>query len=220
MGTTVRLKAADGHALDAYRAEPDGQARGGVVIVQEIFGITRHVERVVNEYAACGYRAIAPAMFDRVQRGIVLDYTEIETGRSYMQKLEWPTTLADVGAAIAAVQDGGRVGLVGFCWGGTVAHVAAAELTIDAAVSYYGGGVAKMLDKKLRCPITYHFGDRDGAIPGADIEKIKNAYPQSRVHVYPGAGHGFNCEDRQSFSASDARLAFGRALLFMREHIG
>jgi carboxymethylenebutenolidase len=220
MGMMVRLQASDGHELDAYRAEPEGKGRGGVVVVQEIFGITKHVERVVNEYAAAGYRAIAPAMFDRVERGVVLDYTEIEKGRGYMRQLEWLGTLADVRAALDAVRGGGKAAVVGFCWGATVAHVAAAQLPIDAAVSYYGGGVAKLLDKEPRCPIQYHFGDQDGAIPVTDIDAIKRAYPAARVHVYPGAGHGFNCEDRPSFSASDARLAFGRALLFVREHVG
>lgn len=220
MGSTIGLTAADGHQLEAYCAEPEGTARGGVVVVQEIFGITRHIERVVNEYAAVGYRTLAPAMFDRIERGVVLPYTEIETGRGYMQKLEWPNTLADVRAAVDAVRAAGRVAVVGFCWGGTVAHFAAAELAIDAAVAFYGGGIAKRLDLQPRCPIEYHFGGQDHAIPLADVEKIRQAVPSAGVHVYPGAGHGFNCEDRQSFSASDARLAFGRALLFVRDQIG
>jgi carboxymethylenebutenolidase len=174
----------------------------------------------VREYAAAGYRALAPALFDRIERGIVLDYSEIEKGRGYMQQLQWPGTLADVDAAVAAVRSAGRTALVGFCWGGTVVHVAASDLAIDAAVSYYGGGVARMLDKRPRCPIAYHFGDQDHAIPSADVAAIRQAYPESLVHVYAGASHGFNCEDRPSFSATDARLAFGRSLLFLREHIG
>ena len=113
-----------------------------------------------------------------------------------MRKLEWPNTLADVEAAASEVRAAGSVSVVGYCWGGTVAHVAASELTLDAAVSYYGGGVAKMLDKKPRCPIMYHFGDQDASIPLPDIEKIKRRIPNSPVHVYPGAGHGFNCDER------------------------
>jgi carboxymethylenebutenolidase len=220
VSSSVRLHAADGHELDAYVADPAGKARGGVVVVQEIFGVTGHIQRVADRFAMHGYRALAPAMFDRLERGIALDYGEIERGRGYMQHLAWPNTLADVAAAVAAVRPAGKVAVVGFCWGGTVAHVAAADLAIDAAVSYYGGAVAKMLDKVPRCPVVYHFGDRDHAIPPSDVEKIRAAYPQCVVHVYPGAGHGFNCDERASYSASDAQLAFERTLAFLREHVG
>jgi len=127
--------------------------------------------------------------------------------------------LADVEAAANEARDAGKVAVVGYCWGGTVAHVAASELDIDAAVSYYGGGVAKMLDKKPRCPIMYHFGDRDASIPLSDIELIKKAAPKSPVHVYPGAGHGFNCDERSSYSAKDAQLALERSLEFLNEHL-
>jgi carboxymethylenebutenolidase len=216
----MRLTAADGHELDAYVAEPTGEATGGLVVVQEIFGVNRHIRRVADQYAAHGFKVVAPAMFDRVQRGVELDYSQIEQGRALMQRLEWPSTLADMNAALAAVRDAGAVGVVGYCWGGTVAHVAASELGIDAAVSYYGGGVAKLLDKKPRCPILYHFGDRDHAIPLADIDKIKHANPASTVHVYAGAGHGFNCDERASYSAQDAQLAFERSVAFLNDHLG
>ena len=220
MGSTIRLKAADGHELDAYVAEPKGKERGGLVVVQEIFGVTGHMRRVAEQYAAQGYKAIAPAMFDRVQRNVELDYKEIEKGRALMQELKWPGSLADVAAAMAAVGDAGRVAVVGYCWGGTVAHVAASELRLAAAVSYYGGGVAKHLDKRPRCKVMYHFGDQDHAIPMADVERIEQAYPDAVVHVYAGAGHGFNCDERASFSAKDAQLAFERSLAFLREQMG
>src|SRR4029079_15157035 len=194
VGKMTRLKARDGHELDAYLAEPKGKPRGGIVVVQEIFGVTDHIKRVADQYAAEGHRAIAPAMFDRIKRGITLPYSEIEQGRAYMQQLEWPNTLADIEAAADAVRDAGAAAVVGYCWGGTVAHVAAGELDLDAAVSYYGGGVVKNLDKKPQCPIMYHFGDQDASIPLPDIEKIKKANPTSPLHVYPGAGHGFNCD--------------------------
>ena len=219
MGKMIRLKARDGHELDAYLAEPKGEPRGGVVVVQEIFGVTDHIKRIADRYAAEGYRAIAPAMFDRIKRGITLAYTEIEQGRAYMQQLEWPNTLADVEAAVEAVRDSGAAAVVGYCWGGTVAHVAASELHLDAAISYYGGGVARMLDKHPRCPIVYHFGDHDGSIPMADIEKIRSAYPGAEFHVYKGAGHGFNCDERASYSAADARIAFGRSIQFLERQM-
>ena len=219
MGKMIRLKAEDGHEVDAYVAEPKGKAKGGIVVVQEIFGVTNHIKRVADQFASHGYRVVAPAMFDRVERNVTLAYSEIEKGREYMRKLVWPETLADVEAAVNEARAAGGVAVVGYCWGGTVAHVAASELDIDAAVSYYGGGVAKMLDKKPRCPIMYHFGDRDASIPLSDIELIKKANPKSPVHVYPGAGHGFNCDERSSYSAKDAQLALERSLEFLNEHL-
>ena len=220
MSKMIRLQAADGHELGAYVVEPKGQPKGGIVIVQEIFGVTNHIKRVADRYAAAGYKVIALAMFDRVARDVELAYTEIEKGREYMRQLQWPGTLADIEAALKQVRGAGRVAVVGYCWGGTVAHVAASELDVDAAVSYYGGGVAKMLDKKPRCPIVYHFGDKDASIPMTDIEKIKQANPSSAVYVYAGAGHGFNCDERASYSENDARLAFERSLEFLNSQLG
>ena len=219
MGKMIRLKARDGHELDAYVAEAEGEAKGGVVVVQEIFGVTNHIKRVADRFAAEGYRVVAPAMFDRVERGVTLEYSEIEKGREYMRQLQWPSTLADVEAAVKEARGAGRVAVVGYCWGGTVAHVAASELDIDAAISYYGGAVAKMLDKKPRCPIMYHFGDQDASIPRSDIELIKKATPESTLHVYPGAGHGFNCDERASYSAKDAKLAFERSIEFLNAQL-
>jgi carboxymethylenebutenolidase len=219
MGTTIRLKAKDGHELDAYLAPAKGKAKGGIVVVQEIFGVTKHIERVADQFAASGYEVVAPAMFDRVERNVTLAYSEIEKGREYMRRLEWPNTLADVEAAVNEGRGAGRVAVVGYCWGGTVAHVAASELDIDAAISYYGGAVAKMLDKKPRCPIMYHFGDQDASIPRSDIELIKKATPESTLHVYPGAGHGFNCDERASYSAKDAKLAFDRSIEFLNAQL-
>jgi carboxymethylenebutenolidase len=217
MGKMIRLKAKDGHELDAYLAEPTGKPKGGLVVVQEIFGVTNHIKRVADQFAAKGYKVVAPAMFDRVERNVALDYSEIEKGREHMRKLQWPDTLADVEAAANEARAAGSVSIVGYCWGGTVAHVAASELAFDAAVSYYGGGVAKMLDKKPQCPIMYHFGDQDASIALPDVEKIRKANPSSPVHVYAGAGHGFNCDERASYSANDARVAFERSLEFLNE---
>jgi carboxymethylenebutenolidase len=219
MSKQVRLKAADGHELDAYVAEPQGQARGGIVVVQEIFGVTPHIRRVADQYAAQGYKAVAPAMFDRIERGIELDYSEIQQGLAYMQRLSWHNTLADLKAAAEEARSAGTAAVVGYCWGGTVAHVAANELDLDAAVSYYGGGVAKMLDKHPRCPILYHFGDQDHSIPLPDVANIRRANPDSPLYVYPGAQHGFNCDERASFSAADAKLAFERSIAFLNEKL-
>jgi carboxymethylenebutenolidase len=217
MGKMIRLRAADGHEFDAYVAEPKGKAKGGVVVVQEIFGVTQHIQRVADQYAAQGYKAVAPAMFDRIKRGITLDYKDIQQGIAYMLELKWPNTLADLEAAATEARSAGSAAVVGYCWGGTVAHVAASELELDAAVSYYGGGVAKMLDKQPRCPIVYHFGDQDHSIPLPDVEKIRGQYPDSTLYVYPGAQHGFNCDERASYSAPDAKAAFERSIAFLDE---
>ncbi len=218
MGKMIRLKAKDGHELDAYVAEPKGKAKGGIVVVQEVFGVTNHIKRVADQYAAQGYKAVAPALFDRIQPDLTLEYSQVQKGLGYMQQLQWPNTLADVEAAANEARSAGSAAVVGYCWGGTVAHVAASELDLDAAVSYYGGGVAKMLDKKPRCPILYHFGDHDSSIPLPDIEKIKQANPTSPLFIYAGAQHGFNCDERASYSAKDAKVAFERTIEFLNEH--
>lgn len=219
MGEMTRLKAADGHELDAYRAPAVGPSSGGIVVIQEIFGLTAHIRRVVDRYAEAGFDAIAPAMFDRVGRNIVFDYKDIDNGRATMRQLQWPQVVRDVEAAAAETHSGLSVGVVGYCWGGSAAHVVASELPIAAAVSYYGAAVARNLDRKPQCPIMYHFGEKDRSIPMEDVETIRQSVPDAVVHVYPGAAHGFNCEDRDSFSAADAELAFERSLAFLREHV-
>jgi carboxymethylenebutenolidase len=218
-GRTVRLTARDGHSLEGFIAAPDAEPVAGLVVVQEIFGLTAHIKAVVEQYAAAGFLAVAPAFFDRVEPGTVLEYSDVETGRGTMQKLRWPDTLADVEAALEHVRRAGKVGVVGFCWGGTVAHVAAAELPLAAAVAYYGGGIARMLDKRPRCPIVYHFGGRDQAIPMAAVEQIRAAVPDGAFYVYPGAGHGFSCTDRASYSPADAELAFERSRAFLESEL-
>jgi len=218
MGEVVRLTAQDGHVFEAYRAAPSGAPLAGVVIIQEIFGLTPHIRRVVDRYASEGFAAIAPALFDRVERNLVLDYSEIERGRAVMRQLEWPNTLADVQAAIAALGDV-PVGVVGFCWGGTVAHVAAIRLPISAAVSYYGTSIVSHLDERPRCPVLYHFGDQDASIPPESIERIREANPTGIYHVYAGAGHGFDSEGRSSYSPEHSTLAFSRSIAFLREHL-
>lgn len=220
MGQFCRLTAGDGHAFDAYEARPAGEAQGGVVIVQEIFGLTRNMRDVTDRYAGHGLHAIAPAYFDRVAPQLVLGYDEIDRGRAAMQQLKWSETLLDSDAARAHVAAAGPVAVVGFCWGGTVAHVAAGELPLAAAVSYYGSGVVRMLDKRPQCPIMYHFGDEDGSIPAEAVESIRAALPDAPVYVYAGAGHGFACNERASYREADAELAFERSLGWLREQLG
>jgi len=160
MGSMIELKAADGHKLAAYRAEPQGKPRGAVVVIQEIFGVNKHIKSVADGYAADGYLVIAPAMFDRMQRGYDTGYTppEIEAGRALMQKADWKQTMQDAAAAVEAAKAGGKVGIVGYCWGGTLAWLAATRLGVDCAVGYYGSMTIDFIDETPTCPVTMMLG--------------------------------------------------------------
>ena len=215
------LVAADGHRLQAYEAVPVGAARGGVVVVQEIFGVNDHIRRVADGYAADGYRVIAPALFDRVRPGIELGYTDadIAEGRKIRGQLTFEQALADVEAARKALGDG-NIGIVGYCWGGTVTWLAAARLPgFAAAASYYGGGIGQFAVEHPRCPTQCHFGETDHALPLTEVAAVRDANPAVEVYTYP-AGHGFNCDARASFDAAAAKLARERTLAFFSKHIG
>ncbi len=223
MGSMIELKAADGHKLAAYRAEPAGKARGALVVIQEIFGVNKHIKGVADGYAADGYLAIAPAMFDRVQRGYDTGYSppEIEAGRALMQKMDWKQTMQDAAAALEAAKAGGKVGIVGYCWGGTVTWVAAARISgFACAVPYYGGGMPGFIGEKPKCPTMCHFGEQDQSPTLEQAKQIAKAHPEISAHFYPGAGHGFNCDMRGSYNAEASKLARQRTLEFFRKHLG
>ena len=224
MGTTISLTSSDGFQLSAYRAEPEGKAHGGIVVVQEIFGVNSHIRSVTDRYAAAGFLAIAPAIFDRDSPGIELGYTEddIAVGRDIARgKLDFQNVLADVVAAGAAAAEAGKVGVVGYCFGGLVtAAVAINDAdTFDAAVSYYGGSTVSLIDKTPVAPMMMHFGERDHAIPLDDVAKISAAWPNVTVNLYD-AEHGFNCDHRGSFSAVPAAIAQARSYRFFDDHLG
>jgi carboxymethylenebutenolidase len=224
MGTTIELAAADGHRFAAYRADPPGRPRGALVVVQEIFGVNSHIRAVTDGFAADGYLAIAPALFDRTERGVEIGYSqpEIERGRAIMQKLTMDDALLDVAAAakFAAAATGKKVGTTGYCWGGTVAWVSAAKLDgLACAVPYYGGSILANKDLKPRCPVMLHFGETDHAIPIAEVRAMQAARPELAFHIYP-AGHGFNCDQRGSYDAASAKLARERTLEFLGKHLG
>lgn len=219
MAETIELSAPDGHSFSVYRADPTGTPRGGVVIIQEIFGLTRHICEVADQYAAQGYASFAPALFDRVRPAIVLDYSQIQQGVETMTALQPSQTLLDVGATVDAAAAAGKTAVVGFCWGGTIAYVAACRLPISAAVSYYGGRILQYGERKPRCPVMYHFGEQDQSIPPATVEKVRQLHPEGTFYTYP-AGHGFNCSERSSFDAQSAQLAFERSLGFLRTNVG
>jgi carboxymethylenebutenolidase len=219
----IELKAADGHKLAAYRAEPAGKARGAVVVIQEIFGVNTHIRSVADGYAADGYLVIAPAMFDRVQRNYDTGYSqpEIQTGIALMQKLDWKEAMQDAAAALEAVKSAGKAGIVGYCWGGTVTWVAAARLSgLACAAPYYGGGMPGFIGEKPKCPTMCHFGEQDQSPTLAQAKAIAAAHPEITAHYYAGAGHGFNCDQRGSYNAEASKLARERTVEFFRKHIG
>jgi carboxymethylenebutenolidase len=216
---TVELKAVDGHRLEACRVAPAGKPRGGIVVVQEIFGVNHHIRAVTAQYAAAGYLAVAPALFDRVERHADVPYADVARGRAIREQLKTEQALLDLKAAIDAVAGAGKVGMVGYCWGGTLTYVAACHLALAAGVVYYGGGLPKVLDRTPKCPLMLHFGERDAHIPLADVEQVKKAYPLGHYYLYP-AEHGFNCSERPSFEPASAALALQRSLDFLHRHVG
>jgi len=216
MGEMTTLMARDGHEFNAWLAPAAGTPRGAIVIAQEIFGVNRHIRGVVDGFAAEGYLTIAPCLFDRIRRGIDLGYSEKETqeGRGYRLQIPKEKTMLDLTACINVVKHAGRVAVVGYCWGGTLAYLAARELPIMCAVAYYGGQIKDHLDKPPKRPVMYHFGERDPYIPDSDVDKIRAVDPTGIFHTYP-ADHGFNCEERGSYDAASARLARERTLDFL-----
>jgi carboxymethylenebutenolidase len=225
MGETITLTAGDGHRFSAYEEHPTGTVRGGMIVVQEIFGVNAHIRRVAGGYAADGYRVIAPAIFDRAERGIELGYSKPETERGIELRKRIPidAMLRDIAASLTALAPSGKVGVVGYCLGGSLAWLSAARLSgLAAAVGYYGGMIAASLADQPRCPVMLHFGEDDGGIPKTDVEKIRAAADPASVQIftYPGAGHAFNRDGTPVYHADSAKLARDRTLAFLREHVG
>lgn len=221
MGEKITLTCRDGQTIGAYLARPAGPAKAGIVVLQEIFGANQHIRNVADRYASEGYLAIAPALFDRVEPGVELGYTgdEPKKGMEIRGKTDLPKTLLDIEAAVEAVAPAGKVGVVGFCWGGTLAYATSVNLPgVAAAVGYYGGGIAAMSDKTPQSPIMLHFGEKDHSISMADVEKVKANQPRIPVFVYP-AGHGFSCDERASYHRESADLARARTLAFFAEKL-
>jgi carboxymethylenebutenolidase len=215
---TVSLTADDGHALDAFVARPAGAIKGGLIILQEIFGLTQHIKTVAEKFAAAGYLAVAPALFDRVKPGIVLDYTDFASARATMSQLDRAQCVLDMQAAAAYARSAGKVGSVGFCWGGSMADLAACHGLVDAGVSYYGRMTVEWLDLKPACPMLYNYGDRDALIPADMIEQIRRKR-DGQVRVWGGADHGFCCEDRPQYNATAAAQSMQVTLEFLQANL-
>ena len=229
MGNMIELKSADGTLVPAYEARPAGTPKGAVVVIQEIFGVNSHIRHVADGYAAEGYVAVAPAMFHRAKPGVELGYSDADMGEGFgyktaVEALPAPGAMPDIQAAIdhAAKASGGKVGIVGYCWGGLLTWRAAGQIQgLSAAVSYYGGGMT-LPDERARqavCPVLAHFGNQDPIIPMDTVEAFRQAQPQVQVEVYD-ADHGFNCDHRGSYNAPAADLALERTLAFFIRHLG
>ncbi|HRK96468.1 MAG TPA: dienelactone hydrolase family protein [Rhodospirillales bacterium] len=222
MGDWVKLGAADGHAFSAYHAGAAGERRGGVVVIQEVFGVNAHIRKVCDGFAAHGYDAVAPALFDRLEKGVELAYDEdgIARGRELVGRLGWERPLVDVQAAALHLQPQGLAGVVGYCWGGTVAWLAACRLEVACAAAYYGRQIVDFPEDHPRCPTIAHFGAEDPLIPIETVERVSAANPDVPVHLYAGAGHGFNCDARGDFRPDAAASALERTLALFDATLG
>ena len=222
MGQMITLTCSDAVTIGAYRAAPAGRPVGGMVVLQEIFGINAHIQSVADSYAAAGYLAIAPALFDRASPNEFLGYApaDVVRGRDLKMRTSLDNSLADIAAAVGAAAQGGKVGLVGYCWGGFLAFMAAARVPgLSATVGYYGGGIAGALGEKPRVPVILHFGEKDAHISMADVASIRAAQPELPVYTYP-ADHGFNRLGTPAYDAPSAELARKRSLEHFALYLG
>ena len=222
MGQTITLAASDGFNLGAYRADPAGAPKGAIVVIQEIFGVNSHIRNICDRLANEGYVAIAPAIFDRIEPDFQSGYSpdEVAVARKFVASPDWPAMLRDTQAAIDAVKDIGPVGIIGFCLGGSIVYAAATKLSgLRAAVGYYGGAVVRFADDKPTVPTQLHFGEKDTGIPLSDVEIIKAKRPEVEVLVYPGAQHGFGCDERASYDKPSSDLAWQRSLAFFSKNL-
>jgi carboxymethylenebutenolidase len=225
MGKNITLKASDGHELSAYRADPAGTPKGCLIVIQEIFGVNEHIRSVADRFAKDGYLCVAPALQDRAQRGFEVGYTppDIEKGREVRGKVKNEDSLKDLKATLdyLKAQNAGKVGVVGYCWGGSLAWLSAVNLDgLSVAVSYYGGEVANSADAKAKCPVMFHFGEKDMSIPLDKVEIVKQKQPDHPLYVYKDAGHGFSCDARGSFHPASHELALGRTKEYLTKYVG
>ncbi|MBT3532280.1 MAG: dienelactone hydrolase family protein [Rhodospirillaceae bacterium] len=223
MGTNLTLTAEDGHSFGAYRADPAGAPRGGIIVIQEIFGVNIHIRETCDRFASEGYVAIAPALFDRSEtKNCELGYTpdDIAAGRDIMGTFSWDLCIMDMKAAYDVMAgEGLKVGSVGYCWGGTMSYLAGTRLPVSAAVVYYGGQIMPYVDEKEGCPLLMHFGEHDQGIPLDTVDAIDKAHPDAVVHIYD-ADHGFNCDHRGSYSEAAANQARDRTMELFAQQLG
>jgi len=222
VGQDITLTASDGFKPGGYRADPAGSPKGAIVVIQEIFGVNHHIRAVCDRLAGEGYAAIAPSIFDRVEPNFTSGYSpdEVAVARKFVANPDWAAMLRDTQAAIDAVSNVGPVGIIGFCLGGSIAYAAATKLSgLSAAIGYYGGAIVRFADDKPTVPTQLHFGEKDAGIPLSDVEIIRTKRPDVEIHVYPGAQHGFHCDERASYDKTSADIAWPRSLAFLAKHL-
>ena len=222
MGKDIKLTASDNFQLSGYRADSNTAPKAAVVVIQEIFGVNHHIRAVCDRLASEGYVAIAPSIFDRIEPNFTSGYSpdEIAVARKFVANPDWAAMLRDTQAAIDAVKDVGPVGIIGFCLGGSVAYAAATKLSgLSAAVGYYGGAIVRFAEDKPKVPTQLHFGEKDPGIPLSDVDIIRAKRPDVEIHVYPGAQHGFHCDERASYDKTSADIAWPRSLGFLAKHL-
>lgn len=222
MGEPLKLTASDGHEFGAYLAQPSDTPKGGIVLIQEIFGVNSHMRGVADDYAAEGYLVCCPALFDRIEPDIQLGYEpdDITAGIAHKTTAGNEAPLLDIAAALDVVKSAGKVAVIGYCWGGALTWLAACKVDgFSAASSYYGGGIGGMASLAPKCPVIFHFGEQDHAIPLTEVDQVKAAQPDCPVYLYP-AGHGFNCEQRGSYHAESKAIARERTLAHLGKTVG
>ncbi len=222
MGQDIVLTASDGFQLGGYRAEPASAPKGAIVVIQEIFGVNHHIRAVCDRVAVEGYVAVAPSIFDRIEPNFQCGYSpdEVAVARKFVANPDWPAMLRDTQAAIDSVKGLGPIGIVGFCLGGSVAFSAATKLDgLKAAVGYYGGAVVRFAGEMPKVPTMLHFGEKDSGIPLTDVDTIRAKRPDVEIHVYPGAQHGFSCDERASYDKPSAETAWQRTFAFFAKHL-
>jgi carboxymethylenebutenolidase len=223
MSETVKLKSADGHQLDAYVAHPAGEPTAGLVVIQEIFGVNRHIRSIADGYAKDGFLAVAPALFDRVERNVELSYDgpDAQKGVALLQRLNNDKSLEEVDAALQYVRQrtGKKSGVIGYCYGGLLAWLSATRLQPDAAVGYYAGRIGNFAEENPAAPVQLHFGKLDTHILPEQVDKVHAAHPEVEINWYENAGHGFNCDMRASYNAEASALARARALAFLNKYL-
>jgi carboxymethylenebutenolidase len=222
VGQDIKLTASDNLQLGGYRADPTTAPKAAVVVIQEIFGVNHHIRAVCDRLASEGYVAIAPAIFDRVERNFQSGYSpdEVAVARKFVANPDWAAMLRDTQAAIDAVKDVGPVGIIGFCLGGSIAYAAATKLSgLSVAIGYYGGAIVRFADDKPKVPTQLHFGEKDAGISLGDVETIRAKRPDVDIYIYPGAQHGFHCDERASYDKASADVAWPRSMGFFAKHL-
>ena len=220
MGQHITLPTTRTQCIGAYLAQPTGKPKGGIVVIQEIFGVNAHMRSVTDRFAEAGYTAIAPSFFDHLETGVELGYDEAgyARGKQLVTELGLDRAVEDVASAAEAIASAGRIGTVGFCWGGTVALLSALRLGLSS-VSYYGGRNLPFLSETPKAPVMFHFGEKDSGIPMDTVAKHRELLPQMETFTYP-AGHAFNRDiDPRAYDEPSAKLAMQRTLAFFQQHL-